>query len=1406
MSHGKPELNISQISEFIRFKSCLRRAKLSESREQLRREVPFYGRLENPLDIVLQEKGDLAEQGWEDMLQDKGFIELVPADPDGLDINYVLDALASADINEKYYVREVWLKGEVQSFLIKGRVDFLLFYRDATDTLRIRIVESKASRKDQTYQRIQAAGYFFMALQLISSQSRSWAGCSLSSAELDAVVVRIDDETRQLEDLVDLPALDLAVAVDDFVHLLAERGPFAKALSQEIEDLPYQLDSKCDMCVFNVHCFPESARLGKVELLGVKPTLSKALGNHGVSTVQQLAALDLDSSIAQTIASDERVDTGLDVLVQKAKSRLATLRWDNADAGYPVSEITPPRAKSLRPPHEIKGQRLIRVYMNVDYDYIEDRVISVAAHVTDSDCEIVTPWEENDEGRLQPSPSLFEKERFKKKDANPPAQTRDVVGIDIKQVKLSPWSKSLVDDSAAERTMLESFFREMSKAIYDLSTTDDVYLHFYVWTEKEFKHLMEAVSRGGKGLLSSVSQLFGCRDGKEQLIVTALQTDVHRRFSLGWTSKGLTVATALSWFGQRFHWTRQVGRQLIDFSHIFRQDVFDFTQRLQLNNGEWSKEGEPGDYYQIELRSRFYDSTSLAYYRCLWSTLSSVDPQWAKDKKKRDTIERYERVNQIPGLLDQYLIARTHALRWIDERAGSTNWQIEKTPIDLNIRGFNLGSNSPREAAIDVLRIDWAVKKMEWLSAQTLSIRDRVLSGRCLPMKIESIDTEPDGWSYRICASIVPEQVGLTLEDIRNIYSERSRVRVMGWSGNQHDTADPSQAACGWLQNIDWSTGTVLIGGMRGISGKDKASGRNVPYRLFSSPRTVFEELEFLVLEESITDSVYPKIDARLIAAARNPIDQWFDIEDPRIPPLDSLDPSIESRLEKGVRAWIMPSIGYGLLPEQAQAVMDSLNTRVFALQGPPGTGKTATTAVAIAARITARLQPKDRAIVTGNTHLAVDELANRTANCLHSVTKSLSASGLVVPAITLVRLDPKDPDDLDASIEILHTADYPTKKLAEPKLNSYAEGVVVFFGTSTALLKLQKALGKHALNAKDMIVDEASMLVFPQMLAVATLMGPDATMLLAGDNRQLAPILAHPWDLEDRPPSVRYQPFLSSYEVVSRIHDFLQIKPRPNTIKTARLRHTFRLPPATRKLVGTLYKRDDNLYLEGREEHPGPIPANPLAQLSSVWRDQTGLVLVLHTEAESKKQNELERKIISMSLDSLNGEDKPSVAILSPHRHQCSFLEDEIGSREYIRVISTVEKLQGGEAEVVFFSATASDPSVVSSLEGFLLDVHRANVAFSRNKERLIVIAAESLVNHVSSNIDVYDSAVLWKTMRSDCHNCIEEFELDGSRVRVLVPDQPKGDEEHEASDSDDIDASPTESSRERLGQKSLF
>ena len=84
--------------------------------------------------------------------------------------------------------------------------------------------------------------------------------------------------------------------------------------------------------------------------------------------------------------------------------------------------------------------------------------------------------------------------------------------------------------------------------------------------------------------------------------------------------------------------------------------------------------------------------------------------------------------------------------------------------------------------------------------------------------------------------------------------------------------------------------------------------------------------------------------------------------------------------------------------------------------------------------------------------------------------------------------------------------------------------------------------------------------------------------------------------------------------------------------------------------------------------------------------------------------------------------------------------------------MVETVERLQGGERPVVIVSGTASEPNAIAKSAEFLLDLNRSNVAFSRCQERLIVVCSRSLLDHIPADLENYQAALLWKSLRARC------------------------------------------------------
>lgn len=78
--------------------------------------------------------------------------------------------------------------------------------------------------------------------------------------------------------------------------------------------------------------------------------------------------------------------------------------------------------------------------------------------------------------------------------------------------------------------------------------------------------------------------------------------------------------------------------------------------------------------------------------------------------------------------------------------------------------------------------------------------------------------------------------------------------------------------------------------------------------------------------------------------------------------------------------------------------------------------------------------------------------------------------------------------------------------------------------------------------------------------------------------------------------------------------------------------------------------------------------------------------------------------------------------------------------AKRFIRVVDTVEKLQGQEADIVVYSACVSDAAALAKAGDFYANLRRANVAFTRTRQRLIVVASRSMLAHAPSAMDQYN------------------------------------------------------------------
>jgi superfamily I DNA and/or RNA helicase len=96
---------------------------------------------------------------------------------------------------------------------------------------------------------------------------------------------------------------------------------------------------------------------------------------------------------------------------------------------------------------------------------------------------------------------------------------------------------------------------------------------------------------------------------------------------------------------------------------------------------------------------------------------------------------------------------------------------------------------------------------------------------------------------------------------------------------------------------------------------------------------------------------------------------------------------------------------------------------------------------------------------------------------------------------------------------------------------------------------------------------------------------------------------------------------------------------------------------------------------------------------------------------------------------------DFPSVAVISPYKHQVEILKELILSStelmEFAAAISinTIDSFQGQERDIVYISMTRSN---TDNVIGFLSDIRRMNVAMTRARKKLVVIGDSATLSQL--------------------------------------------------------------------------
>ncbi|GLZ43297.1 AAA domain-containing protein [Actinokineospora sp. NBRC 105648] len=248
-------------------------------------------------------------------------------------------------------------------------------------------------------------------------------------------------------------------------------------------------------------------------------------------------------------------------------------------------------------------------------------------------------------------------------------------------------------------------------------------------------------------------------------------------------------------------------------------------------------------------------------------------------------------------------------------------------------------------------------------------------------------------------------------------------------------------------------------------------------------------------------------------------------------------------------------------------------------------------------------------------------------------------------------------------------------------------------------------------------IIDEAG------QIAVADALVPlvrARRVVLVGDHQQLPPFLdseVAEWGKRIDDPVVRD---LMARSALEQLVDRL---PPANVVPLTRQR---RMPEVIAGFISAQFYRG-TLVTAVRREHRGPLFASPLA-----FVDTSGLPAARRRERAPERRTGDERGYrnpaeaallikLAAYYDRLGRE----WAVIVPYREQIAAVVTELGrrigdERKAALNVGSVDSFQGGERDVILYGFTRSNPH---GNVGFLSELRRANVAFTRAKEQLVLV-----------------------------------------------------------------------------------
>jgi hypothetical protein len=1423
----------TDVSQFIRLDQCQRYLRLRlHSHLRSDRFLADYDVQAQPIPPILTLSGAVFEAEVERTVRLLYPVTTFGnKDPDASDNDAIVELAQELGPGETHVVFQPRLEATLGHWRIRGDVDLIRLERDAAGELRLLIADMKSSNAAKVEHRLQVAFYHEMLTAILAGAGVAhepidlailYRGPAIPATTPELVELHAAQSARAAALLGGGPGLleeiDDKAGYIDAVHdlVIGERSLARRTLATPFASLPFSLTMKCDGCLFNEFCMKEVAESDDLSLLPLITEGDKgALIRNGVTTTARLASLkDIrrhgtvqvdgetqpnivltpapgEEALASALASTWPVGPRLDELIHRAK------RYRNSkdQAVEAISWIPGKGYGSLPYSDADHNPNLVRIYIDAQHDYLHDRVYLLGALVVANEGGEPRPERRQAVVRMTdrlPHVHVDEENLLREWVSAVLAALADVTAPDENGEMRAP-IHLVFFNRFAQQKLLDALARHATSilgatALYDFVTqiaAFDSPLVSYLEQHIQQFHNYPMVCQS----LQSVAQFlkFDWRPYRQ-----LFYTQMFDHIGVLKPEEGAVVPGEENWITSRARFNSQIPLEYAyaaweelpppapgkrdefgGYRAVTRDVLEGFqTRRLEAmehiaNTFKGNKQSTLTPFLLPDLSAFRQKAPSMAHAldefvtierhveMADWRNARHAAPE-QRMLAGHTLIVTYHEDDQEPGVAErnrdnaerrrlkerqraEYRASHPDAARVLlsKEQKAESDWSQDDIVFRLRIETTDIGCDLHEALSRS------AIKE----------------NARLVIMPRLTFDSRLPGADQRLFTP-TPRQIPYGMRaDLRRIEVERQDGRaVRAWA---HVTLGESRGGRGGPRGFVFDT----IGDNYGPLEPGET------YTLDPDPN-------------SWTGMWAALVSQGLIAGGENPMYSVLAGKERLEPGWPSTFVAGQQRFLDGLDALEAAGAMHGFEDSKREFIGGHTNTGVLLVQGPPGTGKSYSTAFAILARFQGALAAgvDFRVFLSCKTHAATDVLIENMADVQAKLATFADRHAEIFDEwfdrrlldIPLFRFRERK-----AYPGVIPVAKDRDKEKGAPRAwqRFAAERWCVVAATPGGIYGLVKDEHKkdgifgHTL-AHCLVLDEASQMNLPEAVMAALPLAPDGNVIVVGDHRQMPPIVKNDWAAERRRSFSEFRSYESLFLTLLQ-----QQPPKINFEESFRLHADM-----AEFLRREIYVHDGIDYHSNRRE---VIAAEPFGDtfLAAVLAPEHPLTVVIHDEASSQQANAFEERLMAPILAALaeptglNLGPGKGLGVVVPHRAQRASLIDNVRAVSIrndvdeveVSAVDTVERFQGRERDVMLFGATESDREYLLVAGGFLLDPRRLNVALSRAKQKMILIAARSVFELFSADEETFQNAQLWKNLlRHTCTELLWEGERHDVHVEV--------------------------------------